>query len=228
MNVAIVAAAGQGTRAGGGQPKQFREISGTPVIIHTLRRFEQCSTIGEVLVVVPSGEAAALLALVTKYGLRKTARVVAGGATRTQSIWRGLQAVRAATANIVALHDGVRPFVAPEEIDRTVKRAEETGAAILAARAIDTIKEADAEGRVARTLDRQRVWHAQTPQCFRYDLLRRAYEQALAEKLEAIDDSALVERIGVAVSIVEGSTRNIKITSPQDFALAEVLMKSSR
>lgn len=228
MNVAIIAAAGQGTRAGGGQPKQFREISGTPVIIHTLRRFEQCSTVGEVLVVVPPSEAAAFLALVTRHGLRKTTRVVAGGATRTQSIWRGLQAVRAATAKIVALHDGVRPFVTPDEIDRTVKRAEETGAAILAARAVDTVKEADEQGRIARTLDRDRLWQAQTPQCFRYDLLRRAYERALAEKLEATDDSALVERTGVAVSIVEGSTRNIKITSPQDFAIAEGWLKSGQ
>ena len=102
MNVAIIAAAGQGTRAGGGRAKQFREISGTPIIIHTLRRFEQCSSIGEVTVVVPAGEQAELLALAARHGLRKLARVVAGGATRTESIWRGLQTVRPATARVVA------------------------------------------------------------------------------------------------------------------------------
>nr|MBA3241794.1 2-C-methyl-D-erythritol 4-phosphate cytidylyltransferase [Acidobacteriota bacterium] len=105
MNIAIIAAAGQGTRMGGGRAKQFREISGTPIIIHTLRRFEQCTTIGEVLVVVPAGEQAELLAAAAKYGLRKLARVVAGGATRTESIRRGLQTVRAATAGVIAVHD---------------------------------------------------------------------------------------------------------------------------
>jgi len=227
MNVAIIAAAGQGTRAGGGRAKQFREISGTPIIIHTLRRFEQCSSIGEVTVVVPAGEQAELLALAARHGLRKLARVVAGGATRTESIWRGLQSVRAATAKVIAVHDGVRPFVTPEEIDRTVEEASKTGAAILAAPVVDTIKEVEA-GRVARTPERGRLWRALTPQCFRYDLLRRAYERALAEQSDATDDSALVERLGAEVSIVEGDARNIKITTAQDFALAEIMMKSSR
>ena len=225
MNVAIIAAAGQGTRAGGGRAKQFREISGTPIIIHTLRRFEQCSSIGEVTVVVPAGGQAELLALAARHGLRKLARVVAGGATRTESIWRGLQTVRAATAGIVAVHDGVRPFVTPEEIDRTVEEAARSGAAILAAPVVDTIKEVEA-GRVARTPERGRLWRALTPQCFRYELLRRAYERALAEGLEATDDSALVERIGAEVSIVEGDPRNVKITTAQDIALAELLIKA--
>ncbi|HVF56650.1 MAG TPA: 2-C-methyl-D-erythritol 4-phosphate cytidylyltransferase [Pyrinomonadaceae bacterium] len=224
MNVAIVAAAGQGTRAGGSRAKQFREISGTPIIIHTLRRFEQCAAIGEVLVVVPAGEAAEVLALVAEHGLRKVARVVAGGATRTESVWRGLQMIRAATAKVVAVHDGVRPFVTPEEIASVVGEAERSGAAILAARAVDTIKEVE-DGRVVRTLERARLWHAQTPQCFRYDILRRAYERALAEKLEATDDSALVERLGASISIVEGGARNIKITRPEDIALAEIMLK---
>ncbi len=227
MNVAIIAAAGQGTRAGGGRAKQFREISGTPIIIHTLRRFEQSTTICEVLVVVPAGEQAELLALAARHGLRKLARVVAGGATRTESIWRGLQTVRAATARIVAVHDGVRPFVTPEEIDRTVEEADRSGAAILAAPVVDTIKEVKA-GRVARTPERGRLWRALTPQCFRYELLRRAYERALAEGLEATDDSALVERLGAEVSIVEGDARNIKITTAQDIALAELIVQSSK
>jgi 2-C-methyl-D-erythritol 4-phosphate cytidylyltransferase len=223
MNVAIVAAAGQGTRAGGSRAKQFREISGTPIIIHTLRRFEQCAAIGEVLVVVPAGDVAGFLALVEEYGLRKVARVLAGGRTRTESIWRGLQAIRTATANVVAVHDGVRPFVTPEEIDAVVREAERSGAAILAARAVDTIKEVE-DGRVVRTPQRARLWHALTPQCFHYELLRRAYEQALAENADATDDSALVERLGASVSVVEGSARNIKITRPEDIALAETIL----
>jgi 2-C-methyl-D-erythritol 4-phosphate cytidylyltransferase len=224
MNVAIIAAAGQGTRAGGGRAKQFREISGTPIIIHTLRRFEQCSSIGEVVVVVPAGVQSELLALAAGHGLRKLARVVAGGATRAESVWRGLQSIRAATAGVVAVHDAVRPFVRPEEIDRAVAEAARSGAALLAAPVVDTIKEVEA-GRVARTPERGKLWRALTPQCFRYELLRRAYERALAEGLEATDDSALVERLGAEVSVVEGDARNVKITTAQDFALAELLIK---
>lgn len=227
MNVAIIAAAGEGKRMGGGRPKQFREISGTPIIIHTLRRFEQCATIRQVFIVAPAAEASAMLALAEEHRLLKVARVVTGGRTRTESIWRGLRAVRAATAGIVAIHDGVRPCVTPDEIDRTVREAARVGAAILARPAVETIKEVT-DGRVVRTLERARLWHAQTPQCFRYELLRRAYERALAEGLEATDDSALVERLGAAVAVVEGSADNIKITGPRDLLLAERILKSSQ
>jgi 2-C-methyl-D-erythritol 4-phosphate cytidylyltransferase len=129
------------------------------------------------------------------------------------------------SVEVVAVHDGVRPFVTPEEIDRTVREARANGAAILAAPVTDTIKETDG-ARVLRTLERARLWRAQTPQCFRHELLRRAYELALASGLDATDDSALVERLGVAVSIVEGGEHNIKITTPQDFAVAEILLSS--
>jgi 2-C-methyl-D-erythritol 4-phosphate cytidylyltransferase len=224
MNVAIIAAAGRGERMGGGRAKQFREISGTPIIIHTLRRFEHCASIAEVVGVVPAGGEGELLALAEAHGLRKLQRVVSGGETRTASIRRGLQSV-AASAAVVAVHDAVRPFVTPEEIDRVVGEAARHGAAILALRAVDTIKEADG-GRVARTLERERLWHAQTPQCFAYGLLRRAHERAEALGLEATDDSALVESLGEPVRLVEGHARNIKITTRQDFALAEILVSS--
>jgi 2-C-methyl-D-erythritol 4-phosphate cytidylyltransferase len=231
MNVAIIAAAGRGTRMGGEQAKQFRELAGTPIIIHTLRRFEQCRTVGEVIAVVPSSDVSRTLELAEKYAVGKLSRVVAGGETRAETVWRGLQAAELdASPEIVAIHDGVRPLVTPDEIDRTVSAAGESGAAILATRVVDTIKEADGGGeglRVARTCERARLWHAQTPQCFRYELLRRAYERALAEQWEATDDSALVERLGASVSIIEGSARNIKITTPQDIALAEVLIQGS-
>ncbi|HYG80932.1 MAG TPA: 2-C-methyl-D-erythritol 4-phosphate cytidylyltransferase [Pyrinomonadaceae bacterium] len=224
MNVAIIAAAGQGTRLGGGRAKQFRELAGRPVIIHTLERFERCAEIQEVIVVLPAGDAAEFLAHAGRYGLRKLARVVGGGATRAASVWCGLQAVRAATAEIVAVHDGVRPFVTPDEIARTVRAAAETGAAVLAAPAVDTIKEI-ADDRVVRTLERTRLRRALTPQCFRYELLRRAYEQRPELVATATDDSSLVEALGATVSIVEGDARNIKITRPEDIALGEILLK---
>jgi 2-C-methyl-D-erythritol 4-phosphate cytidylyltransferase len=225
MNVAIVVAAGKGSRAGGGRAKQFRELKGIPIIIHTLGRFERCAAVGEVVAVVPAGEEAETLALAAAHGVDKLARVVAGGATRTESVWRGLGAVNAA-ARVVAVHDGVRPFVSPEDIERVVGEAERAGAAILAVPAVDTLKEAGEDACVARTLDRSRVWRALTPQCFRADLLRRALERAVEDGADATDCSTFVERLGVPVRIVEGSPDNIKITTPQDFALAEIILSN--
>ncbi|HEX8335410.1 MAG TPA: 2-C-methyl-D-erythritol 4-phosphate cytidylyltransferase [Pyrinomonadaceae bacterium] len=227
MNVAIIVAAGRGSRAGGGRAKQFREISGIPIIIHTLARFELCETVQEAVVVLPADAREEFLALAAGRGLRKATRAVGGGETRAESVWRGLQVLEGAGAGVVAVHDGVRPFVTPEEIDRTVREAEEHGAAVLAAPAVETIKEADG-GRVVRTLERARLWHAQTPQCFRYELLRRAYEQPGALLPDVTDCSALVERLGEAVRLVEGGADNIKITTPRDFALAEVLVHKFR
>lgn len=225
MNVAIIAAGGRGARMGGERAKQFLELSGKPVIIHTLMRFEACSTLGEIVVVVPSSETKTFLEIAARFSLKKLARVVAGGETRAESVWRGLQSVRAATTKIVAVHDAARPLVTPEEIDRTVREAERSGAAILAAPVVDTIKEVEG-GKVAQSLERSRLWRAQTPQCFRYEILRRAYEEALSSgSLDATDDSALVERIGREVAIVEGGERNLKITTPRDLVLAEILLK---
>ncbi|HEX8142593.1 MAG TPA: 2-C-methyl-D-erythritol 4-phosphate cytidylyltransferase [Pyrinomonadaceae bacterium] len=224
MNVAIIAAAGQGTRMGAGRAKQFLELAGTPIIIHTLKRFEQCAAIHEVFVVLPAADAASFLALAARHGLRKLTRVVAGGQTRAESVWRGLQAVRSATAEIVAVHDGVRPFVTPEDISRTVEAARASGAAILTAPVVDTIKEVE-NGEVRRTLTRAQLRHALTPQCFRYSLLRRAYEEAGDLSADITDCSALVERLGESVRIVEGDARNIKITRLADIALGETILR---
>jgi len=226
MNVAIIVAAGRGSRAGAGRAKQFREISGIPVIIHTLARFERCETVGESVVVLPADACAGFLALAASHGLRKVARAVAGGETRAESVLRGLESV-GGREGVVAVHDGVRPFVTPEEIDRTVREAERFGAAVLAAPASDTIKEAEG-GAVVRTLERARLWQAQTPQCFRLELLRRAYAQPGALLPEVTDDSSLVERLGAAVRVVEGGAHNFKLTTPRDFALAEALLNSRR
>jgi|SRR5881392_37178 len=225
MNVAIIVAAGQGSRMGGECPKQFRELAGIPIIIHTLRAFEQCEVIQEIIVVLPASESANFLSLAGKYGLRKLSKVVPGGITRSESVFHGLQAVRATTAEVVAIHDGVRPFVSPDEITRTVKAAHEHEAAILVAPVTDTIKEVAHDG-IVRTIERSLLRRALTPQCFRYTLLRRAYEQAEVNDPELTDESLLVERLGVQVAIVEGSPRNIKITTPEDLLVAEALIRS--
>jgi 2-C-methyl-D-erythritol 4-phosphate cytidylyltransferase len=223
MNIAIIAAAGAGTRMASDRPKQFLLLAGTPVIFHTLKVFEQCDSIDEVIVVLPAEESAGFLSLAGKFGVRKLARVVPGGVTRADSVKRGLMAIRSATAEIVAVHDGVRPFVTVEEIDATVAAAKADGAAILVARVTDTIKQVADEG-VVKTLDRGVLRRALTPQCFRYELLREAYNHADVNDPSLTDESALVEQLGKRVSIVEGCTRNIKITTAEDLAIAEAIL----
>jgi 2-C-methyl-D-erythritol 4-phosphate cytidylyltransferase len=226
MNIAIIAAAGAGTRMASDQPKQFLQLAGRPVIFHTLKVFEECGSIDEVIVVLPAAESAGFLSLASKFGLRKVARVVPGGATRADSVKRGLMAIRSATAEIVAVHDGVRPFVTVEEIDATVAAAQTDGAAILVAPVTDTIKQVGA-GRVVQTLDRGGLRRALTPQCFRYELLRDAYQQADVNDPALTDESALVEQLGKPVSIVEGSSRNIKITTAEDLAIAHAILATA-
>jgi 2-C-methyl-D-erythritol 4-phosphate cytidylyltransferase len=224
MNIAIIAAAGTGSRMASDRPKQFLQLAGTPIIFHTLKPFELCDSIHEVIVVLPAEAAAEFLAQAGKRGLRKLARVVPGGTTRADSVKRGLQAVRAATAEIVAVHDGVRPFVTVEEIENTLHTAEVDGAAILVRPATDTIKLVE-KGTVVKTLDRRSLRQALTPQCFRYELLRRAYDQVDVNDPLLTDESALVERLGHSVTVVEGSARNIKITTNYDLLLAEALLR---
>ncbi len=226
MNVAIVVAAGKGTRLGGNQPKQFLELCGVPIIIHTLRQFERCEEINEVIVVVPAESTAAFSSLAEKFEVRKLVRVVSGGATRAQSVRHGLNAI--ASAEIVAVHDGVRPFVTPDEIDSVVAAARASGAAILVAAVADTIKEIE-NGRVRRTLTRHNLRRALTPQCFSYDLLKRAYDQldeVESAGVEVTDDSLLVRRLGAEIVAVEGSARNIKVTQAEDLVLAEAILSS--
>jgi 2-C-methyl-D-erythritol 4-phosphate cytidylyltransferase len=225
MNVAIIAAAGSGSRMACDRPKQFLQLAGIPIIFHTLKPFEQCDSIQEVIVVLPTEESVEFLALAGKFQIRKLSKVVPGGVTRAESVKRGLLAVREATAEIVAVHDGVRPFVRAEEIDRTVAAARKHGAAILAAPATDTIKEVDGAV-VVRTLERSELRHALTPQCFRYELLRRAYDRADLSDTGLTDDSALVEQLGEKVVAVEGSLRNIKITTKSDLIVAAALLQS--
>jgi len=227
MNVAIVVAGGKGLRFGGDRPKQFLEVNGSPIIIHTLRQFERCREIGSVVVVLPAEETEGFQSLIEKFALQKVTRIVAGGATRAQSVKKGLATID--NAEVVAVHDGVRPLVTPDEIDNVVKAAGETGAAILVAGVPDTIKDVRSD-RVVNTLPRVNLRRALTPQCFRLDILRRAYqqlEQLERTAIEVTDDSFLVERLGLDVVAIEGSARNIKITKEEDLAFADAFLKSA-
>jgi 2-C-methyl-D-erythritol 4-phosphate cytidylyltransferase len=150
---------------------------------------------------------------------------VPGGTTRADSVKRGLMAIRSATADIVAVHDGVRPFVTVAEIEHVVSAAELDGAAILVAPVTDTIKQVSDDS-VVKTLERRELRRALTPQCFRYELLRKAYEHADVNDPSLTDESALVEKTGAPVTTIEGSNRNIKITTPQDLLIAETFLKT--
>ena len=224
MNTAIVVAAGEGKRFGSDTPKQFLEIAGKPLVIHTLFRFENCPEIDEIILVLPPHYTENFLLIAEKFNFKKLSKFIAGGKTRAESVLNGLNAIDPETAKIVAVHDGARPLVTVEEILATVERAEETGAACLVAPVTDTIKEVSGD-KILRTVDRARLRRALTPQCFRYEILRRAFREN--NSLEtATDESFLAEKIGVVVSFVEGNARNIKITHPEDFEVAEILLKT--
>lgn len=224
LNIAIVPAAGIGARMQADRAKQMLELGGVPLLVHTLRRFEQCDAVDQIILVSQPNLTTEVLALISRHNLKKIARVVGGGAQRQDSVYRAIQVIKEEEAGVVAVHDAVRPFVRPEEIRAVIERAQNTGAALMATVAIDTIKQVKS-GRVQRTLDRRRIFHAQTPQAFRYPIIKEAYERAYADGFTATDDSQLVERIGHRVSVVEGSPINIKITRPFDLRLAEVIKK---
>jgi 2-C-methyl-D-erythritol 4-phosphate cytidylyltransferase len=223
MNTAIIAAAGSGTRFGSAVPKQFLEILGKPLIVHTLEQFEFCPAIDEIILVLPSEEIAKFSNVVESYQLKKLTKIISGGRTRAESVFNGLNAVDAERAEIIAVHDGARPLVTIEEITETIETTRLGGAACLVAAVTDTIKEI-ADGKIVRTIDRAKLRRALTPQAFRYEILRRAFENAdLSEA--ATDECFLVEKSGVEIAAVEGSARNIKITTPEDFVLAETLLQ---
>jgi 2-C-methyl-D-erythritol 4-phosphate cytidylyltransferase len=221
MNTAIIVAGGSGTRFGAGKPKQFVEILGKPLILYTLERFENCSSIDEIVLVLPAGSVENFQ---QNFNLAKLKTIVAGGKTRAESVYNGLQAVSKQT-EIVAVHDGARPLVSVEEIAATIEKAAETGAACLVAGVSDTIKEVSG-GKIIGTIDRAKLRRALTPQCFRIEILQKAFAHAdLSEA--ATDECFLVEKLGYGIAIVEGSAKNIKITTPEDLRLAEIFLKNS-
>ncbi|HEY8562016.1 MAG TPA: 2-C-methyl-D-erythritol 4-phosphate cytidylyltransferase [Pyrinomonadaceae bacterium] len=224
MNVAIIVAAGSGTRFGAGRPKQFLIIAGKPLLIHTLEKFENCRAIDRLILVLSEGEIANFQTLAQKFNLTKLAKIVAGGKTRAESVFNGLRAIEEETAvQIVAVHDGARPFVDCAEISATVEKAKDTGAACLTALVTDTIKEV-ADGVITGTIERAKLRRALTPQAFRFEILRKAFAGAdLSEA--ATDECFLVERTGQTIAVVEGSAKNIKITTPEDWQFAEILLR---
>ena len=217
--VAIIAAGGSGVRMKTGIPKQYLILQNKPIIIHTLEKFAGCRGVQQINLIVPLAEMAKTIQLIGKWNLAKSVEVIAGGKTRQHSVWNGLSQLPDNT-DIVVIHDGVRPFISKEIINKCIKETKKWEAVITALPLSDTIKEV-VDYRVQATLDRSKLWRVQTPQSFTKDLLIKAYKKAWQNNIIATDDSALVEYIGHAVRVIKGEEKNIKITSPEDLKIAE-------
>jgi 2-C-methyl-D-erythritol 4-phosphate cytidylyltransferase len=232
--VVIIPAAGLGTRmapVGSAKTKisskQFTQLGGTPILIHTLRKFLACPRVTEIWVALRKDEIPGFrerLQTEAAGVLQNKVELVEGGEHRQHSVANALAAVSAAPDDVVLVHDAVRPFVTPEIIEEVIRGAEKFGAAIAGLPAVDTIKKVErtADGAlVTATIPREHVVMAQTPQGFRYHVLKKAFDEATADGFMGTDEASLVERSGHEVAVVMGSPRNIKITSPADIELAE-------
>lgn len=225
---AVIPAAGCGARMGSEIPKQFLELGDVPLLVHVLRVFESSRMISEIVVVVPEDAVTFCRdELLPPYAFSKISAVIAGGARRQDSVWNGLQAVDERT-KIVVVHDAVRPFVTGAMIEEAVAGARTHGAAIAAIPLYDTVKRVAQDGMIETTLDRQRLWSAQTPQAFDAGLLRDAHRSSQEAGVEATDDAFLVEQTGHRVAIVNGSPDNIKITRPKDLVMGEAVLAARR
>jgi 2-C-methyl-D-erythritol 4-phosphate cytidylyltransferase len=220
---AIIAAAGAGRRMKADRPKQLFVLHNTPILIYTIRKFDACRAIENVIVAAPRESVEEVRSLVNDAGFSKPVTVIQGGDRRQDSVAVALQHLPAGTT-VVAVHDAVRPFVSVEEIEAVVRKADEVGAAILAVPVVDTVKQVERDV-IDATLAREHLVLAQTPQAFRVEILREAFERAKKDEYYGTDESSLVERMGRSVSIVRGSERNIKITRPTDLVHARVLLE---
>lgn len=223
--IAVIPSAGFGSRMGH-KKKNYIKLLGKPVLAHTLAPFESCSHIHAIIIVVPrADEAYCDKYIVKKYGFKKVAAIVAGGSERQYSVSNGITAALDFDPAIIMVHDGARPLVTESIIEETIRAARHCGAAICAVPVKDTIKES-CGGYVKATIDRDALRSVQTPQAFSRDVIVHAHKLAQEDGILCTDDSALVERLGAKVRIVSGSYENIKITTPEDLAVAVSLMRS--
>ena len=231
--VALLPAAGLGTRMGAETPKQFLELDGMPLVIFTLRRLAACEAITEFCVATMTEEVSALQERIGKERIGRPVRVVPGGGSRQESVGNALAEVTW-EAELMLVHDAVRPLVTREQVARVIAVARERGAAILGIPAIDTVKEVKRASLpqdvalITGTIPRERIVLAQTPQVFAAGLLREAFARALQDGVTVSDEAALVERLGHDVYVVLGSERNIKITRPADLDLARFYVEQER
>lgn len=223
-NAAVIVAAGRGTRMGPNVDKLFLEVAGAPVVAHTWRRFDTSPAIDQIILVVRDGMQQAFSDLASQITPSKPFHLVPGGRERQDSVWNGIEALDPGI-QLVAIQDGARPCTHPDVILRCLDAARGVGASVAAQRATDTIKESDGGTRIARHLDRSRLWNVQTPQCFRVDVIRRALATVREKGLSVTDDTAACEWIGQPVELVESLHANPKVTTPADLPLVELLLK---
>jgi 2-C-methyl-D-erythritol 4-phosphate cytidylyltransferase len=225
---AILPAAGLGTRMAGPQPKQFLELDGVPILIHSLRAFAAVERVNAIFVAVRKTEMERVQAQIAEHGFADRVRVVEGGDNRQESVANALAALPAQADDIVLVHDAVRPLIDAATIERTIDAVAAQGAAIVGLPAVDTIKQVErtAHGAlITSTIPREFVVLAQTPQGFRYGLLQRAFAEATADGFVGTDEASVVERAGHPVAVVHGSQVNLKITQPGDLELAEFYLR---
>jgi len=222
---ALVAAAGLGKRMNSKIGKPFIPIFGKPILSYTLEKFEKCPLIDEVYLVVAKNEKDYCWKnVIVKYHLKKVQKLISGGNTRQESVFNGLRSVKKNT-DIIVIHDGARPFIHESIIKKSISVADKDGAAVTAAPLKDTLKQVKEDFLIHSTLDRAKIWRAQTPQTFKYKLIMSVYQQAWKDGFTATDDSAILERYGHVVRLIIGSEENIKITSPFDIFIAESILK---
>ena len=226
MVAAIIAAAGVGVRMGREIPKPYLPLAGKPILAHTLEVFEKAPEVREVTVVVhPEDLDYCQERVITPFGCKKVLRLVPGGRGRQDSVYHALKILmKEDDLEVILVHDGVRPFLTREHISRTIQGARQHGAAILGCPAQDTLKRVGPEGEVLATLERRDLWQIQTPQAFLAPLLWRAFLEAYSRDFYGTDEACLVEELGHTVVVVPGSPLNLKITTPEDLALAEAIL----
>ena len=220
---AIIPTAGSGSRMASAVSKQYLLLGGIPLIVHTLRAFQETSIIDDIFLILPAQDIEkAQQDIVEKYGLSKVRKILPGGRYRQDSVRSGLDALTP-DYDIVVIHDGVRPFITQELIEMTTREAE-IGPVTVGVPVKDTVKTIDPCQFVGETLNRGQIWLTQTPQVFRVSLIKEAYRRAYEDNYYGTDDAALVERMGVKVKMMLGSYDNIKITTMIDLSWAELMM----
>ena len=225
---AIVLAAGKGSRMNSDTPKQYLTLLGKPVLFYSLQAFES-SNVDNIILVTGSGEQEyCKKEIIEKYQLKKVTHIVEGGAERYHSVWHGLMAAK--DAEYVLIHDGARPLISSQIINKAILAVKETGACVVGMPVKDTIQIADENKAIMSTPDRSRTWIAQTPQCFAFELAMSSYNNAIASNDTKITDDAMVIRKygNSSVTMIEGSYENIKVTTPEDIAVAECFLTESR
>jgi 2-C-methyl-D-erythritol 4-phosphate cytidylyltransferase / 2-C-methyl-D-erythritol 2,4-cyclodiphosphate synthase len=222
--IAIIPAGGAGKRLKEKKAKQYLFLDDLPVLIHALKVFQKAKIINEIILIIPKDDIASSKQMINKYALTKVSEIIAGGRERQDSVKNGLAAIKG-KCDLVVIHDAVRPFVTEKMIEDVIETARKTGAASIGVKAKDTIKETKKDNLVKSTIPRENIWLTQTPQAFRYEILKKAYQVAYAKKFYGTDDALLVERVGKKVRMIEGSYENIKITTQEDMMIADTIIK---